>query len=346
MNDREETANVNGSNKEFETENVNCADFNERIEEQITKEENEEEVEENTEESLMRAMADLELLTAAYPDEITLHHTANPLQNSNNSNESALEPLPRNFPLVFTLHLSSSNPLTKKNPSITMQLSHGYPTTSGITVTSYRIGSSSKLHVENVVSAIHAASVQSLGEESALLCCAAAMEAWQQAANLQNHALEDENTSLPDTPVSTKPINQQPSSFGLWITGEPLMDRKSTFQAHLCSIASELDVPRALDALIGTSGKLQRATHNMYAYRLFEKQNNDKTTILKHDNNDDGEDGAGSRLAHLLQMRNETNVLLVVSRWYGGILLGPKRFAHISNVARELLVQCHDRGVL
>jgi putative IMPACT (imprinted ancient) family translation regulator len=67
------------------------------------------------------------------------------------------------------------------------------------------------------------------------------------------------------------------------------------------------------------------------------------STILKHDNDDDGEDAAGGKLAQLLQMRNEDGVLVVVSRWYGGIQLGPRRFAIITNVAREGLVQYHDK---
>ena len=70
------------------------------------------------------------------------------------------------------------------------------------------------------------------------------------------------------------------------------------------------------------------------------------STVLKHDNDDDGEDAAGARLAHLLEMRKEECVLVVVSRWYGGIKLGPKRFAHINNVARELLQDCHDKHLL
>ena len=65
--------------------------------------------------------------------------------------------------------------------------------------------------------------------------------------------------------------------------------------------------------------------------------------ILKHDNDDDGEDAAGSRLAHLLEMRNEDGVLIVVSRWFGGVHLGPKRFAHITNVARQLLSDWHEK---
>jgi putative IMPACT (imprinted ancient) family translation regulator len=72
----------------------------------------------------------------------------------------------------------------------------------------------------------------------------------------------------------------------------------------------------------------------------------DGTTVLKHDNDDDGEDAAGARLAHLLEMRKEDCIFVVVSRWYGGIKLGPKRFAHINNVARELLQNCYDQNLL
>jgi hypothetical protein len=31
--------------------------------------------------------------------------------------------------------------------------------------------------------------------------------------------------------------------------------------------------------------------------------------------------------------------MVVVSRWYGGILLGPDRFKHINNCARNILVE-------
>ena len=51
----------------------------------------------------------------------------------------------------------------------------------------------------------------------------------------------------------------------------------------------------------------------------------------------DGETAAGSRLAHLLDIVQAEGVVVVVSRWYGGIQLGPDRFKHINNVARALL---------
>merc|ERR1712238_478587 len=52
--------------------------------------------------------------------------------------------------------------------------------------------------------------------------------------------------------------------------------------------------------------------HNMYAYRFTDPH----TNILKHDNDDDGEKYAGSRLAELLHLRKDDGVLVVVSRWY------------------------------
>lgn len=59
-------------------------------------------------------------------------------------------------------------------------------------------------------------------------------------------------------------------------------------------------------------------TFFQFAYRFSETLPNG-TTILKYDNDDDGEDAAGSRLAQLLEMRKEDGVLILVSRWYGGM---------------------------
>ena len=33
-------------------------------------------------------------------------------------------------------------------------------------------------------------------------------------------------------------------------------------------------------------------------------------------------------------------MVVVVSRWFGGTLLGPSRFTHINNAARQLLDEC------
>ena len=95
---------------------------------------------------------------------------------------------------------------------------------------------------------------------------------------------------------------------------------------------SEQDVKDALQQL-KKMRKVANATHNIFAYRI-KKQNSE---VLIQDCDDDGENNAGSRLLHLLQILNVQNYLIIVSRWYGGILLGPDRFKHINNCARNLL---------
>ncbi|XP_024436260.1 protein IMPACT isoform X2 [Desmodus rotundus] len=116
--------------------------------------------------------------------------------------------------------------------------------------------------------------------------------------------------------------------------GVPITDRRSTFQAHLAPVVCPKQVKMVL-AKLYENKKIASATHNIYAYRIYCE---DKQTFLQ-DFADDGETAAGGRLLHLMEILNVRNVLVVVSRWYGGILLGPDRFKHINNCARNILVE-------
>jgi hypothetical protein len=114
------------------------------------------------------------------------------------------------------------------------------------------------------------------------------------------------------------------------LTGSPLSDRKSTFQAHVATVHT-IGETRAMLAELYANPKIARATHNMWAYVLKDG------AIVRRENEDDGEDMAGSRLAHLLQMMQVENLMVVVTRWYGGVKLGADRFKHINNVARSAI---------
>uniref|UniRef100_A0A3P9HCN4 Impact RWD domain protein n=1 Tax=Oryzias latipes TaxID=8090 RepID=A0A3P9HCN4_ORYLA len=116
--------------------------------------------------------------------------------------------------------------------------------------------------------------------------------------------------------------------------GNPVTDRRSTFQPHLALVVSPRQVKMVLEKLY-MNKKIASATHNIYAYRIYCE---DKNSFLQ-DCEDDGETAAGGRLLHLLQILDVRNVMVVVSRWYGGILLGPDRFKHINNCARNILVE-------
>ncbi|KAL1022475.1 hypothetical protein UPYG_G00028190 [Umbra pygmaea] len=113
-----------------------------------------------------------------------------------------------------------------------------------------------------------------------------------------------------------------------------ITDRRSTFQSHLAPVVTPRQVRMVLDKLYENK-KIASATHNIYAYRIYCE---DQQSFLQ-DCEDDGETAAGGRLLHLLQILDVRDVLVVVSRWYGGIQLGPDRFKHINNSARNVLVQ-------
>ncbi|XP_062985898.1 protein IMPACT isoform X2 [Elgaria multicarinata webbii] len=129
-------------------------------------------------------------------------------------------------------------------------------------------------------------------------------------------------------------LSQEGEELPQFFHGNPITDRRSTFQAHLAPIVSPKQVKNVLAELYKNK-KIANATHNIYAYRIYCE---DKQTFLQ-DCEDDGETAAGGRLLHLMQILNVRNVLVVVSRWYGGILLGPDRFKHINNCARNILVE-------
>lgn len=116
--------------------------------------------------------------------------------------------------------------------------------------------------------------------------------------------------------------------------GDAITDRRSTFQPHLAPVVTPKQVKMVLEKLCENK-KIASATHNIYAYRIYRQ---DKNCFLQ-DCEDDGETAAGGRLLHLMQILDVRNVMVVVSRWYGGILLGPDRFKHINNCARNILVE-------
>jgi len=117
------------------------------------------------------------------------------------------------------------------------------------------------------------------------------------------------------------------------VTGEVIEDRKSVFQGHTAKVKSLDDVKMVISKLYENK-KIAGATHNMYAYRIFcpEKQS------WLSDCEDDGEDAAGGRMLHLLDILDVTDRLVVVTRWYGGVKLGPDRFKLINNAARKVLM--------
>jgi len=60
---------------------------------------------------------------------------------------------------------------------------------------------------------------------------------------------------------------------------------------------------------------------------------------MHEDRDDDGETGAGDKVLYLLQRMNVVNVVVMITRWFGGIHLGNDRFKHITNVAKDIILE-------
>ncbi|GCE98807.1 hypothetical protein ZYGM_004294 [Zygosaccharomyces mellis] len=148
-----------------------------------------------------------------------------------------------------------------------------------------------------------------------------------------------------------------------WVESEILVDRKSKFQARCCTMRNPDEVPLLLQELVDGNKSISKASHpHMYAWRTGEavnftssgevkgsgkkskkgKDTSSSSSQLSWKNiqqgcQDGGESGAGQRLLTLLERAQLFNVLVVVTRWYGGTPLGSARFRHISSTASECL---------
>lgn len=149
--------------------------------------------------------------------------------------------------------------------------------------------------------------------------------------------------------------------IGLGNASTILTDRKSKFQARCCSILNQAEISVVLEKLLRDEKHVAKASHpHMYAWRTGSLLNTSSTgkgkskskkngnvtanmvenkewTNVEQGCHDGGESGAGQRLLTLLERSNICNVLVVVTRWYGGTSLGSFRFRHISTVAVESL---------
>lgn len=93
----------------------------------------------------------------------------------------------------------------------------------------------------------------------------------------------------------------------------------------------------ALQSLFAAVPSLQSATHNAWAFRAKVSTNLFNATTIKEESFDDGESGCGSFLLKNMQEMNAIDTLVVMTRWYGGVLLGPDRWRIMRNCLRDAL---------
>lgn len=98
-------------------------------------------------------------------------------------------------------------------------------------------------------------------------------------------------------------------------TSNEIVEKKSKFIANIYYVETEDDVKKKLKEI---KSKYYDARHNCYAYRILTESG------IKDKSSDDGEPGgtAGAPILNVITKNELVNVLVVVTRYFGGILLG------------------------
>lgn len=119
-----------------------------------------------------------------------------------------------------------------------------------------------------------------------------------------------------------------------WTLSDVISEKKSVFIARAAEVHSVDEAKTYLAHLLSTDKKVAKATHNITAWRIRREDG-----VQYQDCDDDGETAAGGRVLHLLELMGVWNAMVVVTRWYGGVQLGPDRFRIINQTARDAVVK-------
>ncbi|KAI1301062.1 hypothetical protein F5Y03DRAFT_385706 [Xylaria venustula] len=122
-----------------------------------------------------------------------------------------------------------------------------------------------------------------------------------------------------------------------WSTSQPVTLKQSTFVVRATALTDPSQRQSVLQSLFASIPSLESATHNAWAYRAKVPTNLFNATTIKEESFDDGESGCGSFLLKNMQEMNAVDMLVVMTRWYGGIMLGPDRWRIMRSCLRDAL---------
>lgn len=153
----------------------------------------------------------------------------------------------------------------------------------------------------------------------------------------------------PDWPTTCADamINDRDSLFAgfVYSLSTPSLSTISQLLSHLGKTVHPRVIPtnRLPPAMQHLASNRRGATHDMHAWRCLALKrgrsglNGPDDFGLEEGLEDDGERFGAKEIAKVIKQLGATDVLVVVSRWYGGTMLGPVRFQHIESCARAAL---------
>lgn len=153
--------------------------------------------------------------------------------------------------------------------------------------------------------------------------------------------------------LTSKPVQKtKPEPFG---RSSILRDKDSTFLAFASQAESLHDIKKLREYVIEVANDDfapdEPASHVAHGARFLTlkagKHGLDQSDFeVRTNSQDDGEERAGATIVNALAHANACDVVVCVSRWFGGTMLGPRRFDDIKQVALEALHDLRDQEAL
>lgn len=139
------------------------------------------------------------------------------------------------------------------------------------------------------------------------------------------------------------PAPKRPSPFGI---SDPLIDRDSVFVAYAGNCENTVQAKQLRDYVVEQGVADYRddePSHVMQGTRwLAPKAYKSEDFEVKTAAIDDGETKGGRTIVDALAKANAVDVTCCVARWFGGTMLGPKRFTDIEQAATQALYRLRD----
>ncbi|EAQ84960.1 hypothetical protein CHGG_08974 [Chaetomium globosum CBS 148.51] len=134
--------------------------------------------------------------------------------------------------------------------------------------------------------------------------------------------LKTEEETTPSEPSSDKPPSKP-----TWSTSQAITLKDSTFIARATHMSDPSQRKPLIQALLAEVPHLQTATHNAWAYRLRPPRDAFSAISRVHEESfDDGETGCGDLMLRTMRESGTADTLVVLTRWFGGTMLGPDRW--------------------
>ncbi|KAK1671473.1 hypothetical protein BDP55DRAFT_675670 [Colletotrichum godetiae] len=128
-----------------------------------------------------------------------------------------------------------------------------------------------------------------------------------------------------------------------WSASRQVTSKSSTFVARVANVEDSTQAPGLVRSLLLSEPQLQTATHNAWAYRVKRQGQGGGQTQgsgeVREASEDDGETGCGEFIQRLIREAGIVDVIVVLTRWFGGEMLGPDRWRLMRNVVTEALSQ-------